>query len=149
MLQPANTNGENLRPYDGSTSESCFWTSKDPIRFAGGMNLFVYVGNDPVNGIDPEGKFWPIDFFKCVYYGWKWNNAIDKCTKQEKSACEPDCTSDACLEGGGQQSFIWNCVQQQDPSITKSMMDSCTGFGLGWAFGNGRVPGMSPPILPK
>src|SRR5690606_16753609 len=32
------------------------WTSKDPIQFAGGQaNLYVYVGNDPVNFIDPLG----------------------------------------------------------------------------------------------
>lgn len=32
------------------------WISKDPIRFGGGSpNLYVYVGNDPVNFLDPSG----------------------------------------------------------------------------------------------
>jgi len=32
------------------------WISKDPIRFDGGQpNLYVYVGNDPVNTTDPNG----------------------------------------------------------------------------------------------
>ena len=32
------------------------WTSKDPIRFAGGdTNLYGYVGNDPINFFDPTG----------------------------------------------------------------------------------------------
>src|SRR5690606_7717943 len=41
------------RDYDGETGR---WTSKDPIRFAGGdPNLYGYVLQDPVNWIDPRG----------------------------------------------------------------------------------------------
>jgi hypothetical protein len=31
------------------------WISEDPIGVAGGLNLYGYVGNDPVNGSDPYG----------------------------------------------------------------------------------------------
>jgi len=41
------------RDYDAEVGR---WTSKDPIRWAGGQgNLYVYVGNDPVGFTDPEG----------------------------------------------------------------------------------------------
>jgi len=41
------------RDYDSFTGR---WTTKDPIRFAGGgPHLYRYVGNDPVNWIDPSG----------------------------------------------------------------------------------------------
>ncbi len=40
------------RDYDGSVGR---WTSKDPIGFAGGRNLYGYVVNDPVNRFDPYG----------------------------------------------------------------------------------------------
>ena len=33
------------------------WISKDPIRFAGGTNLYVYCEGDPVNCIDPTGEW--------------------------------------------------------------------------------------------
>jgi len=41
------------RDYDAETGR---WTAKDPIRFDGGDgNLYAYVGNDPVNRVDPSG----------------------------------------------------------------------------------------------
>jgi uncharacterized protein RhaS with RHS repeats len=41
------------RDYDASVGR---WTSKDPARFAGGMNFYVYAGNDPVNFFDQDGR---------------------------------------------------------------------------------------------
>jgi RHS repeat-associated protein len=42
------------RDYDAASGR---WTAKDPILFKGGdPNLYAYVGNDPINFADPQGK---------------------------------------------------------------------------------------------
>jgi len=40
------------RDYESTTGR---WTARDPIRFAGGDNAFVYVNSDPLSGTDPAG----------------------------------------------------------------------------------------------
>jgi RHS repeat-associated protein len=42
-----------FRDYDPQTAQ---WTARDPILFAGGQtSLYAYVGNNPVNTVDPLG----------------------------------------------------------------------------------------------
>jgi len=81
------------RDYDAEIGR---WTSKDPIKFAGGdTNLFGYVANDPVNWVDPSG-LGPWD----QTYGWSkkfwnWFHKLDngktmKELKNEKGQVEKD-----------------------------------------------------------
>ena len=44
-----------FRAYDADTGR---WLSRDPIGETGGVNLYRYVGNDPVNLSDPMGLYW-------------------------------------------------------------------------------------------
>ncbi len=41
------------REYDAGLGR---WVSRDPVLFDGGMNLFAYAANDPVNLADPNGE---------------------------------------------------------------------------------------------
>jgi len=44
-----------IREYDAFAGR---WTTKDPIGFTSGTtNFYVYVGNDPINYVDPYGEF--------------------------------------------------------------------------------------------
>jgi hypothetical protein len=47
-------NGETVGA--SSQAETGRWTTKDPLRMAGGVNLFVYAVADPVNRIDSNGQ---------------------------------------------------------------------------------------------
>jgi len=51
------------RDYDPGVGR---WTSKDPIRTAGGMNLYAYVDGDPVQTGDPLGLYG-------LFGGWTGN----------------------------------------------------------------------------
>ena len=45
-----------FRDYEPGTGR---WAAKDPIFLRGGLNLYVYVENDPINSIDPTGLIEP------------------------------------------------------------------------------------------
>lgn len=58
------------RDYDPSVGR---WTAKDPILFNGGQtNLYVYVGNDPVNLIDPPGLWGGCHWARCRGCAERW-----------------------------------------------------------------------------
>jgi RHS repeat-associated protein len=67
------------------------WTSSDPGDFVDGLNLYVYVRNNPVNGVDLEGYSTdpPPDCPDCPDAGraWEQDNRIFY-SEQEKKTFE-------------------------------------------------------------
>jgi len=49
------SSGLYLAPYRAYNASVGRWLSRDPIGEDGGINLYAYVGNRPVNGVDPLG----------------------------------------------------------------------------------------------
>jgi RHS repeat-associated protein len=63
--------------------ETGTWLSKDPLGISGGLNLYAFCGNNPVNFVDPSGLCKKggngLDDLKNVYKNGKsdWNITID------------------------------------------------------------------------
>lgn len=62
------------------------WLSRDPLGEAGGLNLYGFVGNDPVDLIDPTGEFayvrtlltvgFAVDYGIQSYYAYRQREAL-------------------------------------------------------------------------
>jgi len=85
------------------------WLTRDPIGYRGGLNLYGYCNNDPVNAVDPEGHFWHIligagigavggGVMNCIAHGWSWSNFGDGAWKGALIGAVGAATGGACAE---------------------------------------------------
>ena len=61
--------GLNLTLYRAYNPQTGRWLSRDPIGENGGLNVYGYVGNDPVNSIDPFGLRTEVTIWHPVGWG--------------------------------------------------------------------------------
>jgi RHS repeat-associated protein len=123
--------------------------NKDPIGFLGGdLNLYAYVGNNPLNYNDPKGLFF--DCTKCWYYKRKFEKALAEC-RSELAACKTWEDEIEFMEkygGGFESTALWNCAINKtgDPKIWREISEHC--FKCGYM--NFPHPPAPPSIpLPK
>jgi RHS repeat-associated protein len=92
FIQPYTYTGREYDPEAGSyyyraryyNSKIGRFISEDPIGLKGGINQFAYVGNNPVNWVDPLGLYGTKD---CSYYqqACETNGGIYECYIAEKA----------------------------------------------------------------
>jgi len=106
------------------------YITPDPIGLEGGINLFGYVANNPINNIDPEALIIPLEWFEIVLHGYEGAKAI--CTKAkidlttqefENKAYEP------CLNDLGLGCKYNQCYIKIDPDLIK-LVNLCKKMGF-------------------
>lgn len=104
------------RDYDATIGR---WIAKDPTRWGGGQpNLYVYVNGDPLNQIDPTGRYGTND---CSYYkqrcaesggDYYCKTAPDYCDNVFPKPPDPDPTRNDDYEGFAR--CVRQCLQDCD-----------------------------------
>lgn len=87
--------GLNLAMYRAYSPTMGRWISRDPLENAEmkqGPNLYAYVGNSPINRVDPRGTFWG-ELIYNIFHFWEGSKCSKIALKWRKNCFEkiPQC----------------------------------------------------------
>jgi RHS repeat-associated protein len=121
-----NVLGFDSRQYDTGTGR---WLSRDPIEEDGGLNLYDYVGNDPVDWIDPLGL----------------SPCTDDCAAEARQALRDYLAEAAAIGaglGGGAQTANKSATKPRGGVAGGGVSGDYTSFSRRWSGGKGlgRTP---------
>jgi RHS repeat-associated protein len=108
--------------------------NQDPIGFAGGLNLYGYVGNNPTNYMDPGGTYWKI-------YGSDQlkKQLVDLLTKATKMKVKIDKSGALSVSGKSCNAFGQLLEQGQEDftAVPIQLINNDDSVGIGNAIGLG------------
>ena len=87
-----------LRDFDPALGRA---TARDPARFTGGTNLWVYAANDPVNQRDPTGGLPSMECVESIGKGCQEGCAGSVCPAACEAACLGIAYADEAFGSGG------------------------------------------------
>ena len=104
----------------------------DPIGQKGGINIYEFTGNSPMNRIDPFGLSW----FGWTHKVYDWFTDCDKCKKNVERILKAaqECRNEQAKDpvqfllnyGGGEaDSAQYNCVNKKDPKGVQLVLKYC------------------------
>jgi RHS repeat-associated protein len=151
--------GLYLATYRGYNPFTARWLNRDPIEENGGLNLYEYVGGEPIGYIDPEGKngVAVTGIAITAYFGYQAIKEYQEASRDMQAAIQKAKIYGSAQEGQIRCLNIGVCSYQEkltyDELVNKLEKEVIgtlgeAAYNLGRSTPNTSLSGFGPPSLP-